>query len=231
MRYALQLCLACVVFSAWAEPRNELEKALSTPRRFVQGAEVDLSPLIKWRVQRRSARPLQAWHYMSGRIVTIRPGQWLMEVEIEGEPEPQKILLRHPPQAALAEFNQLRHEYGVAKTHAESTDEAADLALESKADTRAGAAQINAPRRSRTLKGQILVREKRQAIREFQNAKAESVSAREEAQVARKRFRGFDSKGYNMQEDFRFLGYAMKLAERSVPDNLPIYDHGQIVGR
>src|SRR6266536_2834339 len=119
MKTALTILMACAITAA-AWPRNELEQATMISRRFVFGTEVDISPLIKWREMRRGERPLKAWHYMTGRILLVQPGQWVMEVKIEGEDDAQKIILRHPPQAALAEFTQLQETYSALVTEAQA---------------------------------------------------------------------------------------------------------------
>lgn len=226
------LFLCCMALPAFCvEPQNELQKACQSGSRFVSNAEVDISPLIKWRETRRGYRPLQAWHYMTGKILSIKPGQWVMEVQIEGEPDTRKILLRHPPETALAEFRQVKQEFASTRTNAKVTSEAADDALLDRAGTRRNAINTEAPRRGITTQDRQALREKRQADREYRRAHAESVSAHEEAVVANKKLRQFDAKGYNVNDDFKFFGYAFKTKETSLPENLPVYDHGKVIYR
>jgi hypothetical protein len=109
-----------------------------------------------------------------------------------------------------------------------AADSLADAALETKARTRVRAVEIPAPVRSRTSTiGKLRLQQAHaQASTDFNFAAAENDSASEAAHVAAKRFRQFDSRGYDLGDDFKFFGYALKTKEVYLQENLPIFDHG-----
>jgi len=231
MKHALTVLLVSVVMGIAAEPRNELERAATASRRFVLGKEVDIAPLIKWRAKQRGNRPLPAWHYMTGKIVETPPYEWVMEVQIEGEEDTRKIILRHPPEWARSEFYRIKAEHARLLAEANTTAANVNTALESKAEARLNASEIDTPERLRTVKDRQAHETKRQAQKEFGKAAAAADSAVEFESAASRRLRQFDQRGYDLREDFKFFGYALRTGEVARSERLPVFDHGVFLFR
>jgi hypothetical protein len=152
-------------------------------------------------------------------------------VQIEGEDDTRKIILRHPPESARSKFHLLKAEYARLQAEAKAAAANVNEALESKAEARLNASEIEPPDRPRTAKDWQIRDAKRQAQKEFGKSAAKTDSAVEFESAAGRRLRQFDHHGYDLQGDFKFFGYALRTGEVARSERLPVFDHGGLLSR
>jgi hypothetical protein len=100
-----------------AAPVGLRASPLKNPKRLVNGQTVDLTPLFRWWTKQDGKRPLKAWAHLTGPVVGTNAWGWVIEAHIDTAlpdaaddtdfPKDQKIILKHPPAAELAEFEKL----------------------------------------------------------------------------------------------------------------------------
>ncbi len=111
---------------------------VKSPRRVVGQQTVDLNPLFRWWTHHDGARPLTAWVHVTGKIVGTNSYGWVVDAQVEGSVRPgqdegagpattggaKRMLLRHPPLADRAAFEQLAAQL---KALSQERAQAADL--------------------------------------------------------------------------------------------------------
>ena len=152
----------------------------------------------------------------------------------KGEEDSRTIILRHPPESARGGFYQLKAEHARLVAEAKAAAANVNQALESKAEARLNASEIESPDRPRTAKDWQISDAKRQAQKEFGKSAARTDSAVEFESAAARRLHQFDKRGYDLEGDFKFFGYALKTGEFTLYGTyggLPIYDCGILGSR
>lgn len=227
MKTIVLILLSALVLNA-AEPRNEMERAATVATRIIYGFPVDISPVLKWQRRREGDRPMPGWRKMTGKITRDMGNRWEMEVTLDGEKEPVKIILNNPPVAALREFTALKAEHG--RVLGNLTAAKADL-RDAEADRVGALDNYNAARSLRVDTGRINRDAANQNARDqaFENRMAASRNEMARAgdlSLAIGDAREFDPRGYTLPGQFIFTGYAVKTKEVYPHGNQPVYDHG-----
>ncbi len=120
IRFGKWFAMAIALSVALAAPPVLRASPLKDPRRVINGQTVDLTPLFRWWTNHASERPLKAWAHVTGTITGTNTWGWIIDAHIEratpssgddtDAPNDGKIVLRHPPAAEFAEFEQLAAE-------------------------------------------------------------------------------------------------------------------------
>ncbi len=215
--------LVLLAWSVSAQTNDDL-----FPRRLVNGAVVNLEPLIEWsRLANRDEvpRPLKAWVVITGTKVGDSIWGWVVSTQSEGKEE--RLLLKNPPAAELAEFDQLKAQYQQLVKKRQrllALNQPTNAAYIDPAQQRAEAAWW----RSQSAEALAAARNRAAALAAqtnptpSANAATNTALADLDEQIER-----LMTQGYDLTRDFPIKCLALKTAQSF--DGMVVYDRGKIV--
>ena len=221
---AASLALASVGVSA---------SPLQNPKRLVSVYSVDLSPLFKWWAKHDGPRPLASWVHITGSVVGTNAAGWIVEGQVEktardrdrdqdkasaDSHDPQKIILRTPPVEELVEFEELSSRLNTL------TAQRAELAAQEN-DTKGREQAVEEQQRAVRRYGshaRVLDMEDRQLKKAENDTKAQEKPLDQQIKELKTQLAAYPNHD-------RYVVDCFALDLKSDFEQLPVYDHGQVM--
>jgi hypothetical protein len=206
------ILLAASLLAALYARGATLEEDLKSARRIVDGRTHDLTALIRWdhTTNNRPARPLKGWVKITGQFVRENMHGWVVQGEIDGQPQPRPFIVRNPPKATLTEFNRLRAQRAALVLQRDRlADEVAALDK--------SATEIQEQQRQLGFAYDPLLDARFSGLPRLRTQLADL-----DRQV-----KSFDSRGFDLDAGYRLNCFALKTLLSF--DGMLIYDHGTVL--